>query len=149
MISLVLLNFCIPCVHYIFTSFKNFSLFKEVAAHITLFAVSLMQMIFGENRGTVNSLAYHRCCVAWILSILLCAVDCVDLWYKLSKAEREKHAHVMKIYLLSPIMFGTVYQEDRVKPLLDCYCMYCLLVWFWTLCTLLACLFWKIINDCK
>ena len=40
--------------------------------------------------------------------------ECADMWYKLSKDEKEKHIHVMKVYLLSPFLFGEVYQEDKV-----------------------------------
>ena len=37
------------------------------------------------------------------------------MWYRLSKDEKEKHIHVMKIYLLSPFLFGQVVnQEDKV-----------------------------------
>ena len=36
------------------------------------------------------------------------------MWYKLSKDEKEKHIHVMRVYLLSPFLFGQVYQDDKV-----------------------------------
>ncbi|XP_020602338.1 E3 ubiquitin-protein ligase TTC3-like [Orbicella faveolata] len=39
--------------------------------------------------------------------------ECADMWYKMSKDEREKHIHVMRVYLLSPFLFGQVYQEDK------------------------------------
>ena len=37
------------------------------------------------------------------------------MWYKMSKDEREKHIHVMRVYLLSPFLFGQVCQEDKVR----------------------------------
>lgn len=40
--------------------------------------------------------------------------ECAEMWYRLSKDEKEKHIHVMKIYLLSPFLFGQVVnQEDK------------------------------------
>ena len=44
------------------------------------------------------------------------------MWYKLSKDEKERHIRVMRIYLLSPFLFGQVYQEDKVRD----YCEICL-----------------------
>ena len=41
--------------------------------------------------------------------------ECADIWYKMSKDEREKHIHVMRVYLLSPFLFGQVCQEDKVR----------------------------------
>ncbi|XP_078381273.1 uncharacterized protein LOC144664036 isoform X2 [Oculina patagonica] len=39
--------------------------------------------------------------------------ECADMWYKLSKDDKEKHIHVMRVYLLSPFLFGQVYQDDK------------------------------------
>lgn len=41
--------------------------------------------------------------------------ECADIWYKLSKDEKESHIRVMRIYLLSPFLFGQVYQDDKVR----------------------------------
>ena len=41
--------------------------------------------------------------------------ECADMWYKMSKDEREQHIHVMRVYLLSPFLFGQVYQDDKVR----------------------------------
>lgn len=45
--------------------------------------------------------------------------ECADIWYKLSKDEKESHIRVMRIYLLSPFLFGQVYQDDKVRHI--CY----------------------------
>ena len=45
--------------------------------------------------------------------------ECADIWYKLSKDEKESHIRVMRIYLLSPFLFGQVYQDDKVRYI--CY----------------------------
>ena len=45
--------------------------------------------------------------------------ECADIWYKLSKDEKESHIRVMRIYLLSPFLFGQVYQDDKVRH--TCY----------------------------
>ncbi|CAH3172288.1 unnamed protein product [Porites lobata] len=39
--------------------------------------------------------------------------ECADIWYKLKKEDKEKHIHVMKVYLLSPFLFGIVHQDDK------------------------------------
>ncbi|XP_031566382.1 E3 ubiquitin-protein ligase TTC3-like, partial [Actinia tenebrosa] len=39
--------------------------------------------------------------------------ESVEMWLDLSKASRERHTRVMKIYLLSPFLFDVVEQEDK------------------------------------
>ncbi|XP_032234867.2 E3 ubiquitin-protein ligase TTC3 isoform X2 [Nematostella vectensis] len=39
--------------------------------------------------------------------------ESVEIWLDMSKAARERHMRVMKIYLLSPFLFGVVEQEDK------------------------------------
>ncbi|XP_015779482.1 PREDICTED: E3 ubiquitin-protein ligase TTC3-like [Acropora digitifera] len=41
--------------------------------------------------------------------------ECADMWYELSSKEKEENIHVMKIYLLSPFLFGQVKsnQDDK------------------------------------
>ena len=43
--------------------------------------------------------------------------ECADMWYELSSKEKEENIHVMKIYLLSPFLFGQVKsnQDDKVN----------------------------------
>jgi len=40
--------------------------------------------------------------------------ESVEMFLDLSKATREKHIRVMKIYLLSPFLFDIVEQDDKV-----------------------------------
>ena len=59
--------------------------------------------------------------VLWSHSVLMFFVEivssaeCADIWYKLKKEDKEKHIHVMKVYLLSPFLFGIVHQDDKVN----------------------------------
>lgn len=48
---------------------------------------------------------------------VLVSAECADMWYDLSSKEKEENIHVMKIYLLSPFLFGQVKsnQDDKVK----------------------------------
>ena len=60
-----------------------------------------------------NLLAY--CSVFMLRVLFLLVAECADMWYKMSKDEREKHIRVMRVYLLSPFLFGQVCQEDKVR----------------------------------
>ena len=46
---------------------------------------------------------------------IVASAECADIWYKLKKDDKEKHIHVMKVYLLSPFLFGIVHQDDKVN----------------------------------
>ena len=46
---------------------------------------------------------------------IVSSAECADIWYKLKKEDKEKHIHVMKVYLLSPFLFGIVHQDDKVN----------------------------------
>ena len=65
--------------------------------------------------------ALSCCVVLWSHSVLMFFVEivssaeCADIWYKLKKDDKEKHIHVMKVYLLSPFLFGIVHQDDKVN----------------------------------
>ena len=55
------------------------------------------------------------CSIFILLVFFPLVAECADMWYKMSKDEREKHIHVMRVYLLSPFLFGQVYQDDKVR----------------------------------
>lgn len=58
-------------------------------------------------------------CFIFFFFFLQMIAECADIWYKLSKDEKESHIRVMRIYLLSPFLFGQVYQDDKVRHI--CY----------------------------
>ena len=70
----------------------------------------------------LDQLSVHLWYVKYLIKFLknffiVILAECADMWYELSSKEKEENIHVMKIYLLSPFLFGQVKsnQDDKVN----------------------------------